>query len=80
MCDACAEESGELEARPQAAAEANAALRRELKKAEAVTAAQEAAEGAMPRRLRVPERGRGGRRAAPRASSHPPCRGEGVPR
>ena len=35
----------------------------------------------MPRRLRVLELGsRGGRRTAPRARSHPPCRGEGVSR
>ena len=41
----------------------------------------EKAVGAMPRRLRVLELGRQGRRrAAPRAHSHPPLRGEGVSR
>ena len=44
LCDAFAEESGELEARLQAEAEANAALRRGLRNAAAVTAARVAAE------------------------------------
>ena len=46
LCGACTEERGELGASPQAAAEANAALRRELKKLAADTAAQESADKA----------------------------------